>query len=168
MAEHSKAQADFIADIIIKEPSLLLELIDIVFQNKEPLSRRASWPLRKISDRNVKIFEPYVSDIISGLRKVESESIQRSLLALLINVKIPEEYHGEMLQYTSEILLNKGSSIAALIYSIDIFYKLSENEPDLLNELRIIMEELIPYGSAGVRSKCNKTIKKINKKHGLK
>lgn len=166
MAEYSRTQADFIADIIIKKPSLLGELIDIVFQNSEPLSRRASWPLRIISDRDIDIVAPFVPKIIQKLPKIDNVAIQRSLLALLVNTPIPEEQHGELLQFTFEILIDKGSPVASLIYSTDIFYKLSVNEPDLLGELKLMLEVLMPYGSAGVKSKCRKTIKKIERRTG--
>lgn len=164
MAEYSRTHADFIADIVIKKPLLLGELIDIVFQNSEPLSRRASWPLRIISDRDTHILEPFVPKIIQKLPEVTCVSITRSLLALLVNTSIPEEQHGELLQFTFEILIDKGSPVASLIYSTDIFYKLSVKEPDLLNELKLMLEDLIPYGSAGVKSKCRKTINKIERR----
>mgnify|MGYP006935342245 CR=1 FL=1 len=163
MAEHSRSQADFIADIVIQQPILIEELLNIVLLNKEPISRRASWPLRIISDRDINILGPYVHTIIKQLPKIHNVAISRAFLAILVNVNIPEEYCGELLQYTSEILINPGSPVASLIYSADIFYKLSIGEPELLNELKLMLELLIPFGSAGVKSKCRKTIKKIEK-----
>lgn len=168
MAEHSRAQADFIADIVIKQPAILGELLEIVFRNEEPVSRRASWPLRIISDRNPQIVEPFVPQIINILPVIDSIPIQRAFLALLVNVDIPEELHGEVLQFTSEVLMDKGSEIAHVIYSTDIFYKLSVNEPDLLNELALMLEQLLPFGSAGVKSKSTRTINKIHKKLGIR
>ncbi len=168
MAEHSRAQADFIADIVISQPTLLNELVEIVFLNEEPISRRASWPLRIVSDRNPEIVTPVIPQIVKELPIIDSMPIRRALLALLVNVDIPEEFHGELLQFTTGILLNKGSEIAHVIYSTDIYYKLSVNEPDLLNELALMLEQLLPYGSPGVKSKSRKTIKKIHNKLGVR
>lgn len=167
MAEHSRAQADFIADIIIKQPSLIDELVDIVFQNIEPVSRRAAWPLRIISDRKIEMVNPFIPSIIQKLTEIDNISIHRSFLAILVNADIPENLHGELLQITSEILLDRGSPVASLIYSADIFYKLTVNEPDLLNELKLMLEEIEPYGTAGVKSKSRHIIKRINKRIGM-
>lgn len=52
MAEHSRAQAEMIADIIVQKPILLDELLKIIFADKEPVSRRAAWPLRFIHKKN--------------------------------------------------------------------------------------------------------------------
>ena len=163
MAEHSRHQADFIVDIVLSQPSYLDELLHIVFQNREPISRRASWPLRIISERDINILESHVPVIIKRLPEIDNVAIQRAFLAILVNVKIPKENYGELLQFTCEILLNPGSPVASLIYSTDIFYKISINEPELLNELKLMLEQLLPYGSAGVKSKCRKTIKKIDR-----
>ena len=163
MAEHSRQQADFIADIVLSKPSYLDELLNIVFRNQEPISRRASWPLRIISERDKNILEPYISTIIKRLPEIDNVAIQRAFLAILVNVNIPEENYVELLQFTFDILINPGSQVASLIYSTDIFYKISLNEPDLLNELKLILEQLLPFGSAGVKSKCRKTIKKIDR-----
>lgn len=167
MAEHSRAQADFIADIVIKQPSLIEELVNIVFQNIEPVSRRAAWPLRIISDRNIELINPFVPAIVQKLTEIDNISIHRSLLAILVKADIPEVHHGELLQITSEILLDKGSAVASLIYSADIYYKIAVNEPDLLNELKLMLEEIAPYGTAGVKSKSRNIIKKINKRYGV-
>lgn len=163
MAEHSRLQADFIADIVLKKPELIDELIQIVFSNKEPLSRRASWPMRIISDRNAMVLQPYLPFIIEKIPNIKSVSILRAMLAILVNSDIPENHQGEMLQFTSQILINSNSPVALLIYSSDIFYKLSLKEPELLNELRLMLEQLLPFGSAGVKSKCRKILKKIEK-----
>jgi hypothetical protein len=163
MVEYSRSHAEIIAGIIIKKPELIEELMDIVFSNNDPLSKRAAWPLRIINDRNSNLIIPYISLIVSELPKVSYVSIQRALLAILSSVKIPESCQGELLQITSGLLVDKGTPIASLIFSIEIFYNISKNELELLNELELMIEQLLPYSSAGVRSKGKKILKKIHK-----
>ncbi len=88
------------------------------------------------------------------------------MLAVLVEADIPEDRQGELLQYTSEVLTCSDSSVACLIYSMDIFFKLSVNEPDLLYELRLMLEQIIPNGSPGVKNKSRRFIKTINKRIG--
>ena len=163
MAEHSKAQAAMIADIIIQKPGLLDELMKIIFAEEEPLLRRAAWPLRFIHERNKYIFNNYFPIIITKLPEIKSIAIQRNLLYILAYSHIPEFYYGRLLDFTSKILLNTSSSVASIIYSIDIFYNLSKNEPELLNELKLMIELLIPHATAGIRSKSLRTLNKIKK-----
>ncbi len=163
MAEHSRAQAVMIADIIIQKPFLLDELLEIIFTEKEPLSRRAAWALRFIHERDVRLLDNYFPIIIIKLPEIESVAIQRNFLYLLANSNIPEFYHARLLEFTSIVLLNTSSSVASLIYSIDIFFNISKSEPDLLNELKLMIEMLLPVATAGVRSKSIRTLKKIER-----
>jgi len=163
MAEHSRAQAVMIADIILQKPSLLDELVDIILADEEPVSRRAAWPLRFIHEKNEKLTDKYLPKIISSLPDIKSVAIQRNLLYVIAYSSIPQSYKGELLEYTSQILLNSSSAVAPIIYSIDIFLKISKDEPDLLNELELIIEHLIPNATAGVLSKSRHTLRKINK-----
>ncbi|MFK5856790.1 MAG: hypothetical protein QM503_11710 [Bacteroidota bacterium] len=163
MAEHSRAQAVMIADIIIQKPALLDELLKIIFEEEEPVSRRAAWPLRFILERDKRLMDNYIPIIITKLPEIKSVAIQRNLLFILANSNIPNFFFGRLLEFTSKILLDTSSSVASLIYSIDIFFDTSKNEPDLLNELRLMIELLLPNATAGVRSKCRKTLKKIDR-----
>jgi len=163
MAEHSRAQAVLIADIIIQKPSLLDELMKIIFAEEEPLSRRAAWPLRFIHEEEKCLFNNYFPIIITKLPEIKSVAIQRNLLYILAYSHVPESYYGSLLDFTSKILLNTSSSVASIIYSIDIFYNLSKKEPELLNELKLMIELLLPNATAGVRSKSLRTLKKIEK-----
>lgn len=166
LSEYNRVHADLVADYVIQNPGLLPEMLELVFKLEEPLSRRAAWSLRIVSQKKVGIVEPMVPRIINQIREVNDIPVLKLVLAVLVETEIPEEYHGEVLQFTSEVLIDSNSSIACLIYSMDIFYKLSLKEPDLLNELRLMLEQIIPYGSPGVKNKCGRLIRKITKQIG--
>ncbi len=163
MAEHSRAQAEMIADIIVQKPVLLDELLKIVFADNEPISRRAAWPLRFIHEKEKRLLDNYFPIIVIKLPEIKCVATQRNLLYILAYSHIPEFYYGRLLEFTSKVLLNTSSSVASIIYSIDIFFNLSKNEPDLLNELKLMLELLLPNATAGVKSKSMKILKKIEK-----
>ena len=166
MQEYSKVHANLVAEYILSKPELMPELLDIIYLFDDPVSKRASWSLKILSEKDSSIIDPYVDLMVDMLPKTNDIPILKLVLATLRMTHIPENKQGELLQFTSEVLTDSGSSIASLIYSIDIFYKLSVKEPDLLNELRIMLEQLIPNGSPGVKNKCHKLIRKINKQIG--
>ena len=166
LSDYNRVHADFVADYIITNPELMPEMLELVFKLEEPLSRRAAWSFRIISQKKVSIVEPFVNELINKIRDVNDVPILKLILAVLVETDIPQEYHGEILQFTSEILTDSNSSIASLIYSMDIFYKLSLKEPDLLNELRLMLEQILPYGSPGVKNKCGRLIRRITKQIG--
>jgi hypothetical protein len=166
MQEYSKVHANLVAEYILSKPELMSELFDIIYLFEDPLSKRASWSLKILSEKDSSIIDPYVDLMVDMLPKTNDIPILKLVLATLRMTHIPESKQGELLQFTSDVLTDSGSSIASLIYSMDIFYNLSRNEPDLLNELRHMLEMLLPNGSAGVKNKSHKLIKRINKQIG--
>ena len=163
MEEHSKVQAEMVADLILQRPELLDELMEIIFADKEPLSRRAAWPLRFIYEKDEQLLNSYLPIFIKKLPDIKSVAVQRNLLYILAYSNIPQSYHGELLQCFFEILTDTSTSVASLIYSMDGFYNISKNEPDLLNELVLIIHQIIPVASAGVKSKSMKILRKIER-----
>ena len=132
--ERSRTHAGFIAEIIIEKPELVSVILEIVFANKNPLSKWASWPLQIASKKNTNIFNDYIPTIIDHLPDIKFVTTQRCLLSVLTTAPIPKEKEAFILDYTTDILTNKSSSIASIIYSIDIYYNIAkENLNCLMN-----------------------------------
>ena len=46
---------------------------------------------------------------------------------------------------------------------MQVLYNVCQKEPDLANELKIVIEEFLPHGTAGFKSRGGKILKKLNK-----
>lgn len=151
--EHSKAQALMIANIIQQKPELLDDLINYTFANEEPLSRRAAWPLRLLSDQNPNLLKNRINEFIDGLENIKNPAILRNILALIVRTEIPENKKTFLLNYTTETILNPESSTAVIAHSVDLFIKIAANEILLIQELLLMLEQLEPNGSGGIKAK---------------
>jgi len=56
--ETSRANTDFVLNIILQKPVLLNELIDLVSLKEEPFSRRAIWVLDICDEGHPELIEP--------------------------------------------------------------------------------------------------------------
>ncbi len=158
--EHSRANADFIANIIISKTDFIPALIEIVFADHKTISGRAAWPLLLAHKKNRRLLNDYIPVIIDKLPSVSSVSVQRCLLSILTTANIPEEYDVVLLNYTTQVLTDTNSSVASIIYSIDIYYNIAKKQPELLNELAVMLEFLQPNATPGIRSKIRKILKR--------
>lgn len=163
LREYSRVHAAFIADIIIQKPELAEVLVKIVFENKNPLSKRGVWSLQIAHKKDKYLLTDYIAEIITKLPEIKSHSIQRCLLSILTTANIPENKEAFLLDYTTEILTNTNSTVAALIYSTDIYYNIAKKEPELLNELAVMLEFLQPNATPGIASKARRIMKQIYK-----
>ena len=44
-----------------------------------------------------------------------------------------------------------------------VLYNLSVNIPEIKNELKLLIEDLLPYGTAGIKSRGRKILAKLEK-----
>lgn len=166
LAEHSKAQALVIVDIIRQKPELIDDLLAYTFANEEPLSRRAAWPLRIIQDKNPKLLEGKIDLIINQLETIKSIPVLRNIISLLANAKIPENKASFLLDYSAKTILNPNSSIAVIAHSTDLFINMAKGEIILIKELQLMLSQIAQNSRGGIIAKLhhvNKYLKMLQK-----
>jgi len=163
LAEHSKAQALLIADLVAQKPELISDLIAYTFANEEPLSRRASWPLRLLFDHNPAILKEYLHLLINQLDKIQSKAVLRNIFALLANAEIPEYKKSFLLDFSANAILNPESPVAVIAHASSLFAKIAGNELILINELILMLEQVASQKSGGIQAKMCQ-IKRIGNK----
>jgi hypothetical protein len=159
-ADTSKINTNYIANYINNDPELFRELMKLVFEEKHPLPMRASWVATVISDNNPELLYPYIPRLIEQLRKFKHSGVRRNFLRYFANIEIPEPFIGQLFDDCYYWLMSKEEPPAVKVYSMQIIFNISRNEPDLLRELTLVLEELTNHESAGIRSRCKKLLKK--------
>jgi hypothetical protein len=160
--EISKINTKYIANYIGNDPELFKELMDLIFEEKDPLPLRASWVASVLSDTYPDLLHSYINKVIAQLKNFKHPGIRRNFLRALANLDIPEQYTGIIYDDCYQWLLSKEEPPAVKVYSMQILFNIAKNEPDLLRELRLVLEGLTDHESAGIRSRTNELLKKIH------
>jgi len=163
LKEYSKNNSLFIAKVLLKKPELITTFLQLIYLEEEPVSRRAAWSLRLLFDSSPKTLEPYYNEFIAQLENIKSPPILRSLLAIISKIRVEEQWHGYLIQYTSEAIMNPKTEIATKAFSMDIFFQIAKNQPDLFYELEQMIDYIYPESSRGVQNKCRNQLKWIEK-----
>ena len=163
LQEHSKSHTVYIAHILKEKPNYISEFLEIIYLEEEPISRRAAWSLRTLFDSDKKVLLPYIDDMIMRLESIKSAAILRAFLAIISMIKIDEKWHGFLIQYTSETILNSHSEIAVKAFAMDIFFQISKTQQELFYELEQMIDYIYPDGSRGIQNKCRNMTKWIEK-----
>jgi len=163
LQDHSKTHTIFTAQVLKEKPELIAPLLEIIYLEEEPVSRRAAWSLRTLFDEDKTVLIPYIDDIINHLKHIKFPPILRAFLAIISRTKIQTKWYGFLIQYTSETILNSNSEIAVKAFSLDIFFQISQSQPDLFYELEQMIDYIYPDGSRGIQNKCRNMTKWIEK-----
>jgi hypothetical protein len=52
-------------------------------------------------------------------------------------------------------------AVAIRVFSMTVLANVIEDQPDMRRELKLILEDQLPYGSSAFKSRGNKVLKKI-------
>lgn len=161
--EHSKDNTVLITNYVIANPEQLSVVMDLFFNGDNRTSQRVSWVVSHVHDRNQQFLKPYLPAIIENLKNNEQHiSIIRNSWRILQDMNIPEELEGLTLDLGFDHLLSSDSPIAVKVFAMTVLSNLVAKYPELAEELKVTIEDQIPYGSAGFKSRGKRILKKLN------
>ncbi len=145
-------------------PEEINNIIKMSFGDIQPEGWRSAWVLSELLKKDKSIIknpQSFIDKIIDKLDKFNSPGQIREFLKVLLMYDIPEKHMGKLISLSFDWLLQADADKSFKMYGMQIIYNYSKQEPDLLVELRLILEELITYESPGVINRAKKILAKI-------
>lgn len=128
----------------------------------QPIRDRAAWALSYIAVDKPTLLK-YHWDIFVQLlvNKNTSDPIKRNLVRFMQEVEIPQKYHGKVTDRCFELLNNPQEDIAIRAFSMTVLGNMVDKYPELANELKISIAELLPHASPGLKNRAEKILNKL-------
>lgn len=162
LKEHSKAQCDKIVRYIGGDKKKFAELMRLFFNGEYRVTQRIAWPMSCCVRNYPELIEPYYKRLLAKLKKPgEHDAVVRNIVRLLQDVEIPQQYQGEIMDSCFRFIESNDMAVAIKAFSLTILQNLSKQHPDILPELKLIIEERWPYETAAFRSRARKILKKF-------
>ncbi|MEM7110035.1 MAG: hypothetical protein AAF519_17540 [Bacteroidota bacterium] len=161
LKEHSKPQAEKIAAFIGQDPLRFSELIDCLLDKEYRVSQRAALALSSTVDQCPDLLTPHLERLVKNLRNDIHVAVLRNTIRLLQEVNIPNELIGEVADICFGLLESNETPVTPKVFAMTVLANICKKEPDLKNELAWIIEDQMPYGSAGFRNRGAKILKKL-------
>ncbi|MEQ8924790.1 MAG: hypothetical protein RLO81_03190 [Fulvivirga sp.] len=161
LKEHSKDQAEYIAAHIVTDKSKFKELMNLFLGDHYRTSQRAAWVVSKCHDNNPELIKPYLKEMIKNLGKGQHVAVKRNTLRILQDIEIPEPLWGITADVCFKVMESASEAIAVKVFGMTVLANICQHVPELKNELKLIIEDQMPYGSAGFQSRAKKVLKKL-------
>lgn len=165
LKEHSKQNANYIAEYIGNNTSLFDELFQLFVGNEYRMAQRSAYVLGIVTDNYPALIKPYVNVLIENLDNDVIEAVKRNTVRTLQSVRIPETQEGRLTEKCFEYLTSNKESIAVKVFSMSILGNMTMKYPDLKNELKLVIEDLMENGTPGIISRGGKVLKQLEKIH---
>jgi hypothetical protein len=159
LAVHSKEQATMIADYVGDDPKRFAELFGFMLSPVYRVSQRAAWPVSYCVERHPELVKPYFRKLIAQLEHAEAHvAVRRNVARLLQFVEIPQRYEGRIFDACYRLLNDPQQPVAVRVFSMTVAAKIARNEPELLDELRLVATKYPQTDTAGFRSRARRVL----------
>ncbi|MBN2668217.1 MAG: hypothetical protein JXR60_03225 [Bacteroidales bacterium] len=155
-----------VIDWIYRHPNEFDALYEISMGDDLRLSWRAAWVISDLVKQNRDfraLIQPHTKAIIRRLKSFKTPGQKREYLKVLQLVEIDQEDWGILIDICFNWLSNRKTDEAIKMHCMQIIFEYGRRfEPDLLSELKLILEENIEFAKAGFKNRGGKLLKKLD------
>jgi len=165
LADSSRKLAELATSLVLEEPERIKALTEIMMEDQDPISSRASRVVALCSEQFPELFDKQQNQIIHNLHKVKSAGVIRNVLKIAADnaVTLTKKNEGILLGLCFDWIADMSKPVAIRVHAMQIIYNTSLHEADIKDELISILEECYADGSMGFRSRADKILKKLHR-----
>ena len=171
---HSREKRQFYANLVISQPELLPQLIEILLMVNDKISPRAAWVIEFFCNDNLEKFIPYLNDFLPNLKHIKLDSALRPCAKIC--EYIAKAYFGKEESKVKTLLTNTQKEIiieacfdwmiteqkvAVKAYAMHTLFLFGKEFDWIYPELRIILERDFSTQSAAFKARARHILKKI-------
>lgn len=156
---YSKEQGKKITRYVGNDAERFAELMKHLLGPIYRLSQRAAGPVSFCIERHPELAKPYFNVLIKQLERADAHvAVKRNVARLLQFVEIPKRYHGRVFDACYNLLADPAEPVAVRVFSMTVAAKIAANEPELLDELRLVAKKYPQAATAGFRSRARRVL----------
>jgi len=156
--KRSQKQIEMAARLIIENPVLIDKLLFFLATNDKELNQKAAQTFHKITDINKNLLARYQMQLLPVLKISVHISVKRCVLRLFSQIGIDNEIAGQVVDECFNFLTENNQPTAIKVFAMTTIAAIAQRYPELMQELRPILEEQMPYASAGFKSRAGKIL----------
>jgi hypothetical protein len=146
MAIHSKRQAMAVVEFIGDDAQRFAELMKLFYAGEYRLTQCAAGIIGYCVERRSELIRPYLPKLLDCLKRDDMhDAVKRNILRSLQYVEIPRRLAGKIYAHCVDFIDDAYEPVAVRAYALTVAARIAKSEPDLMNELRLIVTKHIPH-----------------------
>lgn len=160
---HSKALTSKIVHYIGADQNRFNTLVTIFLAGPYRLTQRAAWPLSNCVCQHPFLIDPHFASLLKMLKKPGiHDAVKRNIMRLFQFVDIPKRYQGQTIGHCFQ-LMDPKEPVAVRVFAMTVLANLTRQHPDLKKELKLTIEDQLPFGSAAYLSRSKRILRQLEK-----
>jgi len=161
LSDRSKKNYERLAAEIGNDSKQFGHVMELFFGGPYRVTHFAAHLLAKCCDMYPNLILPYLGQMIAVLNQDVHDSLKRNVVRTMQFIDIPEEHWDKTVEYCFQLLQSNKEAIAIKVFAMTVLANLCKKLPELKNELRIIIEDQMPYVSAGFKNRGSKILRQL-------
>jgi hypothetical protein len=164
LKEHSKAQCNKITAWVGADRQRFDELFNLFLNYEFKVTQRAAWPVSYCVEVHPIFIKKRLGELIQNLQKPGlHNAIKRHTVRILMNIEIPEKYQGEVMTICFQFVESPTEAVAIKAFSLKVLGNLAKAYPDILPEIKLLIEEQLPNQTAAFKSSAKHLLQSFEK-----
>jgi len=164
LKEHSKAQCTKIVKWVGSSQRRFDELFNLFLNDEYRVVQRAAWPVSYCVIAHPAFINKNWKKLINNLKKPKlHDAVKRNSIRLMQDIEIPAKYQGEIMDICFKYLESPTEPLAVKVFSMTVLGNLTKKYPEIIPELKLIIEDQLPHQTAGFKSRAKKLFKEFSK-----
>ena len=160
LKEHSKAQCNKIVEWVGNSQERFDELFRLFLNDEYRVVQRAAWPVSYCAIANPGLIKKHFGSLLTNLQKPNlHDAVKRNSIRLLQDVPIPRKYQGDVMTICFNYLVSPTEPVAVKAFSLTVLGKLANNYPEIIPEIKLLIEDQLPQQTAAFKSRAKKLLK---------
>lgn len=160
ISDHSKATCDKVIHWVSNKQRHFDRLFSIFIGNDPLLAQRASWPLGYVAVAHPRLIHKHFKELLENLKKKGiHDAIKRNTIRILQGIHIPEAFQGEVMNLCFDYLMAPNEKPGVKAFSLTVLQNLSVQYPEILPELKTIIEDRWDIESKAFQSRAKKILR---------
>lgn len=163
LKEHSKAQRDIIVQWIGTDQKRFDQLFQLFLKDEQRVTQRASWVLSYCIEAHPIFIKNKLGLLINNLQKPDMhDAIKRNTVRILQHVEIPEKHQGQVMDICFNYIQSTTEAVAIKAFSLTVLGNLAKLYPEILGEIKLVIEEQLPHETAAFKSRAKRLLKEAD------
>lgn len=160
LKEHSKAQAMKIVSWVGDIQNRFDELFELFVSDEKLVVQRSGWPLSYCNTSYPTLIKKHFGRLVANLEKPRlHNAVKRNTMRLLQEVPIPKKYQGAIMNTCFEYISSFEEPAAVKAFSLTVLQNLSKEYPEILPEIKLLIEERWDHETSAFKSRARKILK---------
>lgn len=163
LKEHSKKQCAAIVKWVGNDQKKFDELFDLFLHDEYRVVQRAGWPISYCVEKYPGLIKKHFPKLLKNLdKKGIHEAVKRNTVRLLQYVEIPGKFHGQVMDICFRYITSPTEPVAVKAFSITVLQNLAKQYPEIINEIKLVIEERWDYETVAFKTRARKLLKEFN------